>query len=104
MVAVVTMATEYSSYHGNKVYNFRSVAVVGRNGGKECDYSSLKKEIPCNRFCMNDGTVGNKSCNCLTGWEGECCDDGNFSLRLLSLFTLSLPSLYALLTLSLYPV
>ena len=73
------------------VHNCRSIITQGGNGGKECDENSLRQTIPCKTFCMNGGTLSDDKCICLTGWEGDCCENGNLSLRLLSLVFISYP-------------
>ncbi|XP_033106384.1 spondin-1-like [Anneissia japonica] len=45
-------------------------------GGSHCPSSS--EEIPCNRFCQNGGSLNSEdkptSCNCQSGFTGECCE------------------------------
>lgn len=40
-------------------------------GGTACSTSKTK---PCNRFCLNGGTLTQSSCYCKAGYQGPCCE------------------------------
>ena len=53
----------------------RSVAIQPICGGTNCPEDREQTRF-CNRVCMNNGTMDDKSCSCTQAWSGECCLTG----------------------------
>lgn len=50
--------------------------------GRPC-LQALEQDMPCNRFCSNRGTPNGGACVCMPGFDGKCCEKGEFCFNLL---------------------